>query len=379
MPWKKATHMSQRTEFVAQAKLTGANMSALCRAFGISRKTGYKWLKREQALGPEGLADQTRRPRNSPKQTDSAIEARVLEVRQEHKAWGGRKIRRVLQNAACEKVPAASTITAILHRHDQIDPQEAQEHKPFQRFEREQPNELWQMDFKGYFPLQAGGSCHPLTVIDDHSRFLLGLKACPNETSETVQNQLTAIFQRFGLPDRMLMDNGSPWRGDQGARQTVLTVWLLRLGIRISHGRAYHPQTQGKDERLHRTLLAEVISQHSLSTLQESQTVFDDWWQTYNYVRPHEALQMLTPSACYQPSARPFPASLPPIVYENNDLIRKVDMIGRATFQSRIVYIGRAFRFQSVAFRPTDQNGVFDIFFCQQKLAQINLQNDNHP
>jgi transposase InsO family protein len=375
MPWKETTNMSQKKEFLEQAKADGVNFSALCRLFGISRKTGYKWLKR--GAGAAGLSDLSRRPHHSPRRTAEMIEAQVLEVRKHHKAWGGRKIRRVLQNQGNPQVPAASTITAILHRHEQIDPDEAQKHKPMQRFERERPNELWQMDFKGYFALSAGGYCHPLTVIDDHSRFLVGLKACPNQTSETVKTQLTSIFQRFGLPERMLMDNGSAWGFDQESRHTTLTAWLIRLGIAISHGRPYHPQTQGKDERLNRTLLDEVIKQSSLSTLQESQMAFDDWWHVYNYIRPHEALQLLTPSTRYLPSPRPFPATLPPVTYDADEIIRKVDIVGKIYFHGRTFRISSAFRHQPVALRPTDPDGTFNVFFCTQKVAQISLLVDN--
>src|SRR5512135_292022 len=156
MPWKETTTMSQRTAFIEQAKVEGANISALCQSYGISRKTAYKWLKREREGGAEGLADQSRRPKHSPAQTEGSVEKQVLGVRAEYPDWGGRKIRRRLQDMGHAGIPAASTITAILRRNAQIDPTEAQKHKPYQRFERERPNELWQMDFKGYFALPAG-------------------------------------------------------------------------------------------------------------------------------------------------------------------------------------------------------------------------------
>jgi transposase InsO family protein len=377
MPWKESTTMSERDEFIKRAKAEGTNMSALCRELGISRKTGYKWLKREKEAGSAGLADHSRRPKRSPRQTETHMEAQVLGVRSEHPAWGGRKIKRVLMDREIGGVPAASTITAILHRHEQIDPQEAQKHKPIQRFERAQPNELWQMDFKGYFALSAGGYCHPLTVLDDHSRFLLGLKACPNETFLTVQSQLTAIFEQFGLPERMLMDNGAPWGDDRENPYTILTAWLLRLDIAISHGRPRHPQTQGKDERLNRTLLDEVISQQSLATLHDSQLAFDQWWQVYNYIRPHEALQLDTPAIHYQPSPRPFPSVLPPITYEPHDLIRKVDDSGKISFHNQPFRVGKAFRHQPVALRPNAIDGQFDVFFSKHKVAKISLRMDN--
>lgn len=377
MPWKEMTNMSQRTGFIVEAKAEGANISALCREYGISRKTAYKWLKREREAGVAGLAEQSRRPKHSPGQTEASIERQVLAVRQDNPDWGGRKIRRILRDQGHSEVPAASTITAILRRNQQIDPLETLKHKPMQRFEREQPNELWQMDFKGYFALEMGGYCHPLTVIDDHSRFLVGLKACPDETYQTVQRQLTAIFQQFGLPQRMLMDNGSPWGDDWVTHHTILTAWLLRLEIAVSHGRPYHPQTQGKDERLNRTLKNEVIRRHTMHNLAESQFVFDQWWQKYNYVRPHDALQLDTPATHYQKSPRPFPDVLPPITYKPEDVIRKVDQSGKIYFRNRVFRVGKAFRYQPVALRPGQEDGFFEIFFCKQKVAKINLRTDN--
>lgn len=377
MPWKETTTMSNRAAFIEQAKAEGANISALCRAYGISRKTAYKWLQRERGGGENRLADQSRRPKHSPRQTEAELEAQVLAVRQAHPAWGGRKIRRVLQNQGVSAIPAASTITAILRRNDQIDRVASLQHKPMQRFERAQPNELWQMDFKGYFALQAGGYCHPLTVIDDHSRFLVGLKACPNETYPTVQGQLTAIFRQFGLPERMLMDNGSPWGDDWVTHHTILTAWLFRLDIAVSHGRPYHPQTQGKDERLNRTLKDEVISRHAMTDLSESQAVFDQWWHTYNYDRPHDALQLDAPAAHYQRSPRPFPDPLPPITYPPEDILRKVDQSGKIYFRNRYFRVGKAFRYQPVALRPSDQAD-FEVFFCRFKIAQIHLGGHNN-
>ena len=377
MPWKVQTPMSQRKALIDEAQQEGSNISALSRKYGISRKTAYKWLKRVAQAGSIELVERSRCPNNSPNRTKPEMEEEVLGVRKQHPVWGGRKIRRVLQNRGCKGVPAISTITAILRRNGMIDQEEAQKHKPWQRFEYSQPNQLWQMDFKGYFSLGKEGYCHPLTVIDDHSRFLVGLKACPNETIETVKGQLISIFEHFGLPERMLMDNGPTWGFDRDARHTTLTAWLIRLGIAISHGRPYHPQTQGKNERLNRTLLAEVIKQHAMSTLEECQTIFDTWWHVYNYDRPHEALQLQTPSTRFIPSLRPFPATLPPVIYEPDDMIRKVDISGKIFFQGRKYHISKAFRHQPVAIRPTDLDGVFYVFYCKQQIAQISLRKNN--
>ncbi len=377
MPWKETTTMSLRTEFIQLAKIEGANISRLCRRFGISRKTGYKWFKRYQEGGESGLADRSRRPHHSPRRSTEEIEKAVIGARQEHPAWGGRKIKAYLERKEQRQLPSPSTITEILRRNDQIDAEEALKHKPFQRFEMEHPNQLWQMDFKGYFALQEGGYCHPLTVLDDHSRFLVGLKACPNETHKTVQDQLSGIFRCYGLPERMLMDNGAPWGDDIDSPNTILTTWLIRLGVQISHGHPYHPQTQGKDERLHRTLKDELLSRYALADLPQCQVHFDRWRDVYNYERPHEALDMLSPISRYQPSSRPFPEALPPILYECGDIIRKVDEAGKISFHNHSFRVGKAFRFNPVALRPSQRDGDYDVLFCQHKVAKISLCEDN--
>lgn len=377
MPWKEMDAMSLRSEFIDLARQEGSNIRALCRLYQISPRTAYKWLKRYVQGGEGGLENRSRRPQHSPRKTEPDREAQVLAVREQHPAWGGRKIRQVLLQRGGGEVPAASTITAILHRHERIDPQESLKHQPMQRFEREAPNQLWQMDFKGHFALLAGGSCHPLTVLDDHSRFLVGLRACPNEQIVTVKDQLSEIFEQLGLPDGMLMDNGKAWGFDQDAHHTTLTAWLLRLGIKISHGRPFHPQTQGKTERLNRTLLIEVIQRYPLSTLAECQSAFDAWRQVYNFERPHEALQLGVPATRYQPSARPYPATLPPVSYAPDDWIRKVDISGNIYFRGRKFHISAAFRHQPVAVRPADVDGEFRVYYCQQAVAKISLRKNN--
>src|SRR5665213_1230877 len=239
MPWRELSIMDQREEFVRLASVGGANRSELCRRFGISRSKGYKWLQRYAAEGQEGLADRSRRPLRSPGRSADTVEAAVLGIRaSSNDAWGGRKIAKVMSRNGEPAVPAPSTITAILRRHGQLDRRDGEHPGSFQRFERAAPNELWQMDFKGHFPL-SHGRCHPLTVLDDHSRYALGLEACGNEQDATVRERLVTLFRRYGLPFAMLMDNGSPW-GDAGGQPfTIFTVWLMRLGIRVAHGRPY--------------------------------------------------------------------------------------------------------------------------------------------
>ena len=378
MPWKHVTPMSQRKEFVSLAMVDGVNMSRLCRRFEISRKTGYKWLARVGAEGETGLADRSRRPRRSPRTTPRGLEEAVLQVREVHPAWGGRKLRVRLQAQGWTQVPAASTITAILHRHGLIDPGESAKHQAWQRFEAPAPNDLWQMDFKGHFAL-APGRCHPLTVLDDHSRYALGLEACADERRDTVQQRLTAIFRRYGLPRKMLMDNGPPWGAEGQADYTILTVWLLRLGVRVSHSRPYHPQTLGKDERFHRTLKAELLQYCQGLALVQCQPRFDAWRLTYNLERPHEALGLAVPASRYRESPRSFPEQLPAIEYGPGDLVRKVYETGRISFHNRFFRLGKAFRGESVALRPTVTDGLWEVYFGQHRIARINLREPADP
>lgn len=374
MPWKKASGMELREEFVELANREGANLRELCRRYGITPRTGYKWLQRYRDGGVSGLVNRSRRPQHSPRKTGKEKEAKILEERKRHPVWGSRKIKASLERQGDTGLPVASTIHAILKRNEQIDPAESHKHRAFQRFEMAEANQLWQMDFKGYFGLGDNHICYPLTVLDDYSRFLLGLQACVNETSETVKAQLQNIFRHYGLPERMLMDNGSPWGDDRDTPYTALGAWLLRLGIHITHGRPYHPQTQGKDERLHRTLKAELLSLQYFRNLEDCQLGFDAWRTLYNYERPHEALHMLTPASRYQPSPRSFPEILPPIMYPDQDIIRLVDDSGKISFHNHPWRVGRAFRHFPVGLRPSPTDGLWDVYFCSCRVAQVDLR-----
>ena len=256
--WSEKTVVDQRREFTWFASQEGANMTELCRRYEVSRTTGYEWLARFVREGPPGLVDRSRRPHHSPRRTPEAMEGRVLALRDAHPHWGGRKLRRLLLNEGVDGVPAPSTITRVLERHGRLDGEAGGGRSPWQRFEHEAPNDLWQMDFKGPLRLLKG-TAHILTVLDDHSRFLVLLEGCADQRGTTVQEALTGAFRQYGLPARILTDNGSPWGSDRDHPYTPLTVWLLRLGVGVSHGRPYHPQTQGKAERFHGTLEVELL------------------------------------------------------------------------------------------------------------------------
>jgi len=371
--------MSSRLEFVTLAASEGANVRELCRRYGVSPKTAYKWIGRHRGGGADALADRPRSPSASPGRCSGGVEAEILRLRDAHPAWGGRKLRRRLVDLG-HAAPAASTITAVLRRHGRLEPAAAAAHAPCVRFERDAPNALWQMDFKGHFA--AGlARCHPLTVLDDHSRFALGLAACGDEQDATVRGCLTAIFRRYGLPDRLLCDNGPPW-GTSGScqRYSGLGVWLLRLGVGVGHGRAFHPQTQGKDERFHRTLKAEVLQGRTFADLDACQRRFDPWRDVYNQERPHEALGLAVPTSRYRPSTRPFPETLPTWEYGPIDAVRKVACDGTISFRGKTFDLGKAFRGVRVAFRPTIEEGRFGIYFGVHEVAQADLraQNQTH-
>jgi transposase InsO family protein len=374
MPFKECSLMDQRREFCRLALAGGTSMRELCRRWGISPTTGYKWRDRYQLGGEAGLADRSRRPLSSPKRTAPELEGAAVGVRREHPAWGGRKIRRVLQDEGLERAPAASTITEILRRHGQLDGPRAGQPRDHIRFEYAEPNELWQMDFKGHFALGAG-RCHPLTVLDDHSRYAVEIGACGDEQTATVQQRLTAVFARYGLPRRILADNGPPW-GTAGSaqRHTPLTVWLLDLGVGVIHGRPWHPQTQGKDERFHRTLKAEVLDANPLADLGHAQRAFDRWRHVYNTRRPHQALGMATPASRYAASPRPMPAMIEPPAYEPQAHVRKVDPGGWLSFKGRVVNCPKAFAGRRLALRATEIDGVFDLCYRRHVLSQVDLR-----
>ena len=373
MPWQEVTTVSIRREFVMLAQKDGRCFSQLCKSFGISTKTGYKWLNRFLALGEEGLYDLSRKPRTSPIRTDGAIEAAILKLREKHPAWGGRKLKGRLEKLGYRGLPAPSTITEILRRHDLLDPAECLKHKPFIRFEHENPNDLWQIDFKGHIP--AGATrCHPLTALDDNSRFVVVLVACPDEKTDTVKSALIDAFRRYGLPRRMTMDNGSPWGNCGPEDLTPLTAWLIRNNIAVSHSRPYHPQTQGKDERFHRTLNVELLRAQQFRDLEHCQREFDIYRDVYNMERPHQSLAMEPPISRYQPSNRAYSERLPDIEYGPGDQVRKVQAKGEVSFNGKTFKVPKALRGHPVAFRPTTADGIYSIFFCQHKLMEISLR-----
>jgi len=375
MPWQARDTMSLRREFVELAVQESANRRELCRRFGVSPKTAYKWLARFGQDGAAGLHEHSRRPHQTPGRTAADLEAAVVALRAQHSAWGGRKIARRLFDLD-GTVIAPSTVTSILHRHGLITEAASVAAGTWQRFEHAEPNQLWQIDFKGYFDTPAA-RCHPLTMLDDHSRFNLVLRACPRTDQRTVQPWLTETFRRYGLPVRINADNGAPWGAPSAPAHGLsrLSVWLIRLGIRVSHSRPRHPQTNGKEERFHRTLQTEVLNGRGFEDLGVVQRAFDRWRTVYNCERPHEALALNTPASRYRPSPRPYPEQLPSIEYGPDDTVCQVPWNGWLRIHGRHIKVSNALTGLPIAVRPrTDQDGVLDFYFCHQRFMQMDLR-----
>ncbi|TNC94368.1 MAG: transposase [Rhodocyclaceae bacterium] len=374
MPWNERDAMSLRREFVELASQPGCNRRDLCRRFGISPKTGYKWLQRFTQSGVSGLEECSRRPLQSPARCTPAIEAAVVALREEHPCWGGRKISRRLRDTQ-GSIIAPSTVTEVLRRHALLGQNPAAVSPPWQRFEHAAPNELWQIDFKGFFNTPAG-PCHPLTLLDDHSRFNLVLAACAQTGFANIQPTLIATFRRYGLPVRINADNGAPW-GTPRMPETglsAMTVWLVRLGIRISHSRPYHPQTNGKDERFHRSFNCEVHAGRSFENLDCAQHAFDHWRTIYNHERPHDALMLDTPGSRYQSSARCYPEGLPQIEYGPDDDVCVPKENGHFRWRGKQFKVSNALKGLPIALRPRPtEDGLFDLFFCHHRFGSINL------
>jgi len=372
MPWQERTIVTVRKEFVTRATQEGANIAALCRQYGISRKTGYKWLQRVGTVAGTGFDDRPRTPHHHPHRCAPDVEVAVLAMRDRYPTWGGRKLEVKLRETGMIDVPRPSTITAILQRHGRIAPRVR--HPPAtRRFEHAVPHDLWQMDFMGHRDLVVAGRVHPLTILDDHSRVLLSLTACPHERLEPVWQLLTACFARYGLPRAILTDNGPPWgpSGDRGI--TRIEARLLRLGIELWHGRPAHPQTQGKVERIHGTISVDVFGTRTFRDLDAAQTAFDTFRSIYNLERPHEELDYAVPMSRMQPSPRPVPAALPAPVYAPQDAVRRVRSQGAIGFAHHSWFISRGLIGEDVAVRPTAQEGVYTIHFCHHQVGQIDL------
>ena len=325
MPWKRMDVSEQRMRFVIRAVSGGERLGALCREFGISRPTGYLWRGRYQQAGSlTSLAEKSRRPQHSPGRTAEWMEQRVVELRQQT-GWGAKKLRVLLAQEQGVDLPVR-TIHRILERHGLVS--EGVHGPAPQRFERSAPNELWQMDSKGQYPL-SDGECHPLSIVDDHSRYAVGLYALSALRTEQAYPCLVETFQRYGVLEAMLMDHGMLWWStSNGWGLTWLSVRLIEQGIRLLYGRVCHPQTQGKVERFHRTLGAALRHRGVPERIEQWGPALDQIRQSYNQRRPHEALGMQRPADRYQRSARGYQEQPAEWEYPEGSEVRRLNTQG---------------------------------------------------
>jgi transposase InsO family protein len=372
LPWNEESVMNQRHRLIEQLLLPNANVSEVCRSFKVSRKTAYKWLSRYQEEGLTSLRDRSKQPITQPQKVSSEMEERIVKLHKENPYWGPRKLRDYLLHVKkMSDLPSHTTFSRVLKRHD-CHVITSNKSKPAQlRFEREFPNDLWQMDFKGSF-MTEDKRCYPLTILDDCSRFSITLTACDNETSGVVKGHLTTIFHEFGLPNQINVDNGNPWGSADLTSYTSLQVWLMKLGIKVTHSMPFHPQTNGKDERFHRTLKLEVLHQRNYKR-KEIQEVFDLWRHKYNYERPHEALNGKTPSHKYYTSSKRFLDKPESFEYEEG-IPKKVHQTnGTFRFKGERFKAGKAFGGEFIAIKETDKADEFAIFFMDNFIKKVKL------
>lgn len=371
VPWEEKTIEKTREEFVKRALSKEKSKSTLCREYNISRPTGDKWIQRY--LEGEGLANHSRRPFHCPNRTSPDVEAQVLALRDQYPALGAAKLKRILENSG-QSAPAQSTINGILKRNGRISEAASQGSTPYKRFVRENPNDLWQVDFKGDFALGNRQRCHPLTMIDDHSRFCLCIDAKEGQRRDGVLVSFQRVFDAYGLPDTLLCDNGNPWGTPQSVGYTLFEVWLMDQGVLTIHCRPRHPQTQGKDERFNGTLKRELLKFQCFEDISEAQLAFDAFRQHYNEIRPHHALHLDVPSSHYQPSTRSYQARTEKWLYPADCDVRNVKHSGYLTFKGQGYFISEAFGERTVGIKESSKGkGIFNVFYRQFRIARVDV------
>jgi transposase InsO family protein len=363
MPWGVRPVSELRLALIHAVRSAGLSAAEAARRYGVSRKAAFKWLARHDAEPGRPPADRPRRPHRSPARTPEVIERAVLEARDRF-GWGPRKLHAVLK-AEGLPAPPARTVAAILARHGRTAPAPAAPGPPPQRFERSAPNELWQLDFKG--PIEvARRKVTPLSVLDDHSRYLPCLRPCTDMTYATVQAALWDLFGDVGLPERLLCDNAFSTAGNSGVGLTSFEGWLVRLGIRPSHGRPYHPQTQGKVERFHGTLEAELWPHVRRDSPEHFAADLEAFRPVYNAIRPHEALGDEPPVTRWRPSPRRRPARVPEAAYPAGATVRRVGQVGDIRYRVARIMVGRGLAGEPV--RVEERDGQVEVFYCDHRV-----------
>ena len=345
MPWRRVDVQEQRLQFVIRAASGQERMAGLCREFGVARSTGYRWRRRYVEAGSfTAVQERSRRPQRSPRRTAAGQEERVLHWRRQTN-WGAKKLQVVLREQEGMTLPVR-TLHRILARHGMVGPQD--QAPALQRFERAAPNELWQMDSKGQYPV-PGAHCHPLSILDDHSRYAVGLHALPELRIEQAWPCLVETFRGCGVPQAMLMDRGSLWWSEtNGWGLTLLSVRLIEQGIELHYGRVRHPQTQGKVERFHRTLGDELRRRGLPRSWEEWPRLLAEVQRDYNQWRPHEALGMRRPAEVYQPSRKAYQESPAAWEYPQGSEVKRLNTQGLLEDRGRRWFVCQALAGQRV-------------------------------
>ena len=375
MPWKECSVMDERLRFVAKL-LDGESMTEVCREFGISRKTGYKIFKRYKESGLEALGDRSRRPVRYANQLPPQIESLIVRLKREKPHWGARKIRELLVRRLDQdvRVPAKSTIHAVLHRNDLVKGISRPRHRAAgtQLSAGTAPNDLWCVDYKGEFKLVNGEYCYPLTVTDHASRFLLMCEALQSTRERPAVTAFEQLFLERGLPAAIRSDNGLPFASPNGLfHLSKLSVWWLRLGIALERIQPGHPQQNGRHERMHLTLKKETTRPPRTNSLQQ-QARFDEFVREFNLERPHEALAMKTPAEVYSASPRAY-RGLPELSYPLHDRDVLVTACGRICMHRKRVNVSQALAGQRLGIKEVDE-GIWIVSFMHYDLGYIDLE-----
>jgi len=368
--------MEEKLRFVFEYERRERSMTELCQRYEIARETGYVWLRRYRHAGVDGLTEHSRAARRHNNQTPEGIEQMVLELRQAHMRWGPRKLKWVLARDEPGRTwPAASTIGALLKRAGLVVARKKRRRTPPYTdplAHADEANRVWCADFKGWFRTADGQRIDPLTISDAHSRYLLRCQAVEKTDTARVQAIFEAAFREYGLPQAIRTDNGAPFASRALAGLSRLAVWWIKLGITPERIAAGHPEQNGRHERMHRTLKQEA-AQPPAGNRREQQRTLDQFRQEYNDVRPHEALEMQTPAAVYQPSARSFPARVPEPDYPQTMLVRSVRPHGHFRWNQHDVFLSEVLWGERVGLLPEDDRW-FTIYFAQLPVARFDSQ-----
>ena len=373
MPWRGVSPMELRWQFVRAVTTGRSSMTELCEQYGISRKTGYKWVTRYEAEGRAGLPDRSRRPHHSPQATDPAIVEALCELRRRHPSWSARKLIGVLrQHQPRRPWPARSTGCALLKAHGltRAPRHRARGHAaPSALRPATGPNDLWTTDFKGEFRLGNGQYCYPLTLRDAASRYVLRCAGLETKAERIVRQQFERAFREYGLPVRLRSDNGQPFAGMGFTRLSRLAVWWIRLGIQPERIALGHPEQNGSHEQFHRVLKAETTRPPAFHREAQQQR-FRRFCTEYNDVRPHEALRDQPPASCYTGSPRVFPARLPAIEYPGHFEVRRVAPSGQISWRGRLLHLTEVLAGEDVGLEEVDE-GIWIIYFVTVRVARF--------